>query len=239
MQNASHDEISKFDQQDWWQPDGSFQTLHDINPTRFEFIVEFAKLSGIKALDVGCGGGIISEGLARRGAETTGVDLAFGALEVAREHSAIEGLDIDYQLSTVEALAELQPETYDVITCLEMLEHVPDPQSIIDACAKLLKPGGKIFLSTINRTFKAKQLVIFVAENILKVVPKGTHDFDKFITPFELYSYCENAGLSVKETRGMSFNPFNRVAYLTKDLSMNYLLYAVKPSSQQINKESK
>ncbi|MGL4675869.1 MAG: bifunctional 2-polyprenyl-6-hydroxyphenol methylase/3-demethylubiquinol 3-O-methyltransferase UbiG, partial [Wohlfahrtiimonas sp.] len=139
------------------------------------------------------------------------------------------GLMIDYQLSTVEALADLQPESYDVITCLEMLEHVPDPQSIVRACAKLLKPGGKIFLSTINRTFKAKQLVIFAAENILKVVPKGTHDYDKFITPFELCHYCETAGLTVKETRGMSFNPFNRVAYLTKDLSMNYLLYAEKP----------
>lgn len=229
MHNVSQDEISKFDQEDWWQPNGSFQTLHDINPTRFEFITQYIDLHGIQALDVGCGGGVITEGLAKRGAITTGVDLAVGALEVARQHARENHLDISYELSTVEALAKLQPETYDVITCLEMLEHVPNPQSVLTACSKLLKPGGKIFLSTINRTFKAKQLVIFAAESILKIVPKGTHNFDKFITPYELCHYCEKAGLTVKESHGMAFNPFNRVSYLTKDLSMNYLLYAQKP----------
>ncbi len=228
MKNHAQDEINKFNQMDWWNPHGSFQTLHDINPTRFEFISSYANLKGCDALDVGCGGGIVAEGLAKRGAHVTAIDLAITAIESAKQHAEQNSIDIDYQLSTVEAMAELKPNQFDVITCLEMLEHVPDPSEIIKACSTLLKPNGKLFLSTINRTFKAKQLVIFAAENILRIVPKGTHDFDKFITPFELTQYCEEAGFTVKKIQGMHFNPFNRISYLQEDVSMNYLVYAEK-----------
>ncbi len=228
MQNVAQDEIEKFNDQDWWSTDGPLKTLHDINPTRFEFIETYVDLHHQKTLDIGCGGGIIAEGLAQRHADVTAIDMAPNAIAIAKAHAAQMALTIDYQVTTAEAFAEAHSEAFDLITCLEMLEHVPSPHSIIQSASKMLKPGGAIFFSTINRTLKAKSLAIFAAENVLRIVPKGTHDYNKFITPLELYEMCDAANLEVKKIQGMSYNPFNRVATLTDDVSMNYLLYAVK-----------
>ncbi|UNM96461.1 bifunctional 2-polyprenyl-6-hydroxyphenol methylase/3-demethylubiquinol 3-O-methyltransferase UbiG [Ignatzschineria rhizosphaerae] len=228
MSNVSNEEIQKFNDQDWWNTEGELKTLHDINPTRFEFMEDCVELAGKKALDIGCGGGIISEGLAHRHAKVTGIDMAPNAIEVANHHAKSHHLEIDYQVITAEEFAKDHIEKFDVITCLEMLEHVPTPSSVIKAASDMLKPGGSIFFSTINRTFKAKSLAVFAAENVLRIVPKGTHDYNKFITPLELYEMCEAYGLTVKRIQGMSYNPFNRVAGLTDDVSMNYLVYATK-----------
>lgn len=228
MSNVSNEEIQKFNDQDWWNSEGELKTLHDINPTRFEFMENCVELAGKKALDIGCGGGIIAEGLAHRHAIVTGIDMAPNAIEIAKAHATENHLHIDYQVVTAEAFASQHANSFDVITCLEMLEHVPTPSSVIQAASEMLKPGGDIFFSTINRTFKAKSLAVFAAENVLRIVPKGTHDYNKFITPLELYEMCEPYGLSVKKIQGMSYNPFNRVAGLTDDVSMNYLVYATK-----------
>ena len=228
MSNVSHEEIEKFNDQDWWNREGELKTLHDINPTRFEFIEQFVDLAGIKALDIGCGGGIIAEGLAKRHAKTTGIDMAPNAIAVAKAHAKENHLKIDYQVITAEEFAEEHHESFDLITCLEMLEHVPTPSAIIEAASKMLKPGGHIFFSTINRTLKSRALALFAAESILRIVPKGTHDYNKLITPLELYEICESYGLTVKKIEGMNYNPFTRVATLTDDVSMNYLLYATK-----------
>lgn len=228
MSNVSNEEIQKFNDQDWWNSEGELKTLHDINPTRFEFMENCVELAGKKALDIGCGGGIITEGLAHRHAIVTGIDMAQNAIEIAKAHATENHLHIDYQVVTAEAFASQHANSFDVITCLEMLEHVPTPSSVIQAASEMLKPGGDIFFSTINRTFKAKSLAVFAAENVLRIVPKGTHDYNKFITPLELYEMCEAYGLSVKKIQGMSYNPFNRVAGLTDDVSMNYLVYATK-----------
>jgi len=228
MSNVSSEEIQKFNDQDWWNTEGELKTLHDINPTRFEFMEDCVDLADKQALDIGCGGGIISEGLAHRHAKVTGIDMAPNAINIAKHHAEEHHLNIDYQVITAEEFAEDHLEKFDVITCLEMLEHVPTPSSVIKAASDMLKPGGHIFFSTINRTFKAKSLAVFAAENILRIVPKGTHDYNKFITPLELYEMCEAYGLTVKKIQGMSYNPFNRVAGLTDDVSMNYLVYATK-----------
>lgn len=228
MSNVSSEEIQKFNDQDWWNTEGELKTLHDINPTRFEFMEDCVDLADKHALDIGCGGGIISEGLAHRHAKVTGIDMAPNAINIAKHHAKEHHLNIDYQVITAEEFAEDHLDKFDVITCLEMLEHVPTPSSVIKAASEMLKPGGHIFFSTINRTFKAKSLAVFAAENILRIVPKGTHDYNKFITPLELYEMCEAYGLTVKKIQGMSYNPFNRVAGLTDDVSMNYLVYATK-----------
>ncbi len=228
MSNVLHDEIEKFNEHDWWDQDGALKTLHDINPTRFDFILSHEPIKGQRVLDLGCGGGILTEGLAKRGAIATGIDMADEAIAVAKAHAERAQLKIDYQVITAEEHATDHQAHYDVITSLELLEHVPSPSSIIEAAAAMLKPGGGLFLSTINRTLKARTLVVYAAEYLLRVVPKGTHDPDRFITPLELYELCELHGLEVKAISGMSYNPFTRIATLSDDVSMNYLLYATK-----------
>ena len=208
-QNVDPSEIAKFEAlaSRWWDKESEFKPLHDINPLRLNYIDERAHLPGKRVLDVGCGGGILSEGLCQRGAHVMGIDMGAAPLSVAKLHGLESGIEVEYQQITVEELAEQQPATFDVVTCLEMLEHVPDPSSIIKACAKLLKPGGQLFLSTINRNPKAFLFAIVGAEHVLKMLPKGTHEYKKFIKPSELSAYVRNAELEFKDVTGMVFNP--------------------------------
>ncbi|MFT5792862.1 MAG: 2-polyprenyl-6-hydroxyphenyl methylase/3-demethylubiquinone-9 3-methyltransferase [Candidatus Pseudothioglobus sp.] len=230
--NVDPSEVAKFDDlaRTWWDKEGDFKPLHAINPLRLEFIKARTSIDGIRALDVGCGGGILSESLARGGAVVTGIDMAEKPLQVARLHRFESDLDIDYQLTSIEALSETLDEEqsgfFDVITCMEMLEHVPDPQSVINACRRLLKPGGELFLSTINRNPKAYALAVIGAEYILKLLPRGTHDYDKFIKPSELARWLREAGFNVQDMAGLSYNPLTEVYALTHDTSVNYLAHA-------------
>lgn len=228
--NIDKAEIAKFNAlaARWWDPQGEFKPLHDINPLRLEFIAERAPLEGRKALDVGCGGGLLSEGLAARGADVTGIDLADGALDVARLHLLESGLRVDYRAISAEALAAESPESYDVVTCMELLEHVPDPASLVAACARLVRPGGRVFFSTLNRHPKAYLFAILGAEYVLRMLPKGTHDYAKFIRPSELAHAMRSAGLSLREMTGLSYNPFDRRYRLGRDIDVNYLVYAEK-----------
>lgn len=212
----------------WWDRNSEFKPLHDINPLRVDYVDQRAGLAGKQVLDVGCGGGILSEGMAARGAEVTGIDMAEASLEVARLHLYESGLKVDYRNVSVEQLAEERPASFDVITCLEMLEHVPDPASVVSACAKLVKPGGKVFFSTLNRTPKSYLFAIVGAEYVLRMLPKGTHNYAKFIRPSELESWSRHAGLAVLDLTGMSYNPFARQYSLGRDLEVNYLAYAVR-----------
>ena len=228
--NIDTGEIAKFNAlaARWWDPQGEFKPLHDINPLRLEFIAERAPLEGRKALDVGCGGGLLSEGLAARGADVTGIDLADGALDVARLHLLESGLRVDYRAISAEALAAESPESYDVVTCMELLEHVPDPASLVAACARLVRPGGRVFFSTLNRHPKAYLFAILGAEYVLRMLPKGTHDYARFIRPSELAHAMRSAGLSLREMTGLSYNPFDRRYRLGRDIDVNYLVYAEK-----------
>lgn len=230
--NIDVNEIEKFSQlaKEWWDPNGKCKPLHIINPLRVEYIVESCQhsLAGKNLLDVGCGGGILSESMAKQGAKVTGLDLADASLNVARTHAQQNGLSIQYIKSSIEDYAENSKEQYDVITCMELLEHVPDPQSIITACAMLLKPGGKIFLSTINRNHKAKLLLIYGAEYIARLVPKGTHDFDRFIRPSELMEFVKNAGLQCNDIIGMEYHLLKNKFSLGKNVDTNYILQAIK-----------
>jgi len=228
--NVDQQEIAKFEElaHRWWDPESEFKPLHQINPLRLDYIDRRASLHGKQVLDVGCGGGILSESMAQRGAQVTGIDMGEAPLAVARLHQLESGVAVDYQRITAEALAEAKPETFDVVTCLEMLEHVPDPASIIAACAQLVKPGGQVFFSTINRNPKSYLFAIIGAEYVLNLLPKGTHDFSKFIKPSELESWSRLAGLQPLELTGMSYNPFTRTYSLGPDVAVNYLLHCQK-----------
>jgi len=232
MSNVDHAEISKFEQlaHKWWDRDGEFKPLHDINPLRTNYINGFAELAEKDVVDVGCGGGILSEAMARRGARVTGIDMGDAPLQVAREHAQQGGLDIDYQQVQVEHFAQEKAGRFDVVTCMEMLEHVPDPSSVVKACAQLVKPGGWVVFSTINRNPKSYLFAIVGAEYVLGMIPKGTHDYLRFIKPSELGHWVRDAGLEIVDVSGMSFNPLTNRAKLNKDVAVNYFLAAQKPA---------
>jgi len=228
--NVDHAEVGKFEQlaSRWWDPHSEFKPLHEINPLRLDYIDNLAAIAGKKVLDVGCGGGILSESMAKRGAEVMGIDMGEAPLQVAELHKLESGVEVEYRQITAEALAEEMPGAFDVVTCMEMLEHVPDPGSVIAACAKLVKPGGQVFFSTINRNPKSYLFAIVGAEYVLRLLPKGTHDFAKFIRPSELEAWTRTAGLDLKELTGMSYNPFSQQYSLGRDLDVNYLAYCIK-----------
>ncbi|MCA6065061.1 bifunctional 2-polyprenyl-6-hydroxyphenol methylase/3-demethylubiquinol 3-O-methyltransferase UbiG [Thalassolituus marinus] len=225
--NVDQSEIAKFEAlaSRWWDMESEFKPLHDINPLRTNYIDSLAPLAGKKVLDVGCGGGILSEAMAQRGADVTGIDMGEANLTTAKLHALESGVKVDYQCIAVETLAAQQPESFDVVTCLEMLEHVPDPASIIRACHKLVKPGGQVFFSTINRSPKSYAFAIIGAEYVLRLVPTGTHDYHKFIKPSELTRWCREAGLRAEDMTGMVYNPITKVYSLKdQDVSVNYLM---------------
>ena len=231
--NADPAELAKFSElaHRWWDPDSEFRPLHQINPLRLGWIQQLSPLEGLRVLDVGCGGGILADSMARKGAHVTGIDLATKALRVARLH-ALEAQTpgIEYREVSVEALAQEMPAAFDTVTCMEMLEHVPDPHSVVAACAQLVKPGGWVFFSTINRNPKAYALAIVAAEYVLKMLPQGTHEYAKFIQPSELAAACRSAGLDVVQVRGMQYNPLTGRYWLSDDTSVNYLVATRRPA---------
>ncbi len=230
--NADPRELAKFSElaHRWWDTESDFRPLHQINPLRLDWIDGFAALKGKRALDVGCGGGILADSMARRGADVLGIDLAGKALKVAQLH-AIEAATprIEYREIAAEVLAAESPASFDIVTCMEMLEHVPDPASIVSACARLARPGGWIFFSTINRNVKAFVFAIVGAEHVLKLLPKGTHEYAKFIRPSELAAWCRDASLELHATRGLEYNPLTRRYWLSADTSVNYMIACRKP----------
>ncbi len=230
MLNADPAELDKFGDlaHRWWDPNSEFKPLHDINPLRLDWIDNAIGLRGKRVLDVGCGGGLLSEGMAVRGAEVTGIDLSEKPLGVARLHLLESGQKVDYRKVAVEQLAAEMPDAFDAVTCLEMLEHVPDPASIVASCARLVKPGGQVFFSTINRNPKAYLFAVIGAEYLLQMLPKGTHDFARFIKPSELTRWCKQAGLEPDELVGMTYNPLTRHYALGRDTDVNYLIRATR-----------
>lgn len=230
MTNVDASELNKFAElaHKWWDKTSEFKPLHDINPLRLNYIDKAVNLKGKKVLDVGCGGGILSESMAQLGAQVTGIDLGEKALKVAQLHSLESGVAVDYQLTSVEDLAEKIPASFDVVTCLEMLEHVPNPASVVAACAKLVKPGGHVFFSTINRNPKSYLFAVVGAEYVLNMLPRGTHDYAKFIKPSELVSWMRPAGLSLQHQIGMSYNPMTKHYWLSGDVSVNYMMHTIK-----------
>ncbi|MBI2308515.1 MAG: bifunctional 2-polyprenyl-6-hydroxyphenol methylase/3-demethylubiquinol 3-O-methyltransferase UbiG [Rhodocyclales bacterium] len=230
MINADPTELQKFSDlaHRWWDPNSEFRPLHEINPLRLDWIDRHAGLKGKKVLDVGCGGGLLAEAMAGRGATVTGIDLSDKALGVARLHLLESGRSVDYRHTSAEALAEEEAGGYDIVTCLEMLEHVPNPASTIASCAALVKPGGHVFFSTINRNPKAYLLAVIGAEYVLRMLPKGTHDYAKFIKPSELARWAKSVGLELDEVIGMSYNPFAKSYSLGRNTDVNYLVHTVR-----------
>lgn len=231
IKNLDHDEVNKFDElaAKWWDKDGEFRPLHQINPLRVNFIEERSSVKGKKVLDVGCGGGILAEALSELGANVTGIDASENTIGVAKSHSRSIGSDVIYIQNTIEEFISSHPnEKFDVITCLEMLEHVPSPNEIIKSCSNLLKDDGNIFFSTINRNPRSYLFAVIGAEYILNLLPKGTHDYEKFIKPSELAKWIREAGLNSKETIGLSYNPITGNYWLGKDIQVNYMVHAKK-----------
>jgi len=227
MANADPLELDKFSQlaHRWWDPNSEFKPLHDINPLRLEWLERLAGgIQDKRVVDVGCGGGILAESMAVKGAQVTGIDLSDKALKVAKLHQLESGVQVDYRLIAAEALAEEAPGQFDVVTCMEMLEHVPDPASVMAACARMAKPDGWVFFSTLNRNPKSYLLAIVGAEYVLNMLPKGTHDWSKFIKPHELASYARSAGLEPVELMGMTYSPFSKTYRLERDTDVNYLM---------------
>jgi 2-polyprenyl-6-hydroxyphenyl methylase/3-demethylubiquinone-9 3-methyltransferase len=223
--NTDDDEVARFEAlaSRWWDPNGAFKPLHDINPLRLAFVETSASIAGRRVLDVGCGGGILAESMAERGASVTAIDVSEAALMTARLHLKESGLQIDYVCATAEQMAEGHAAAFDVVTCMELLEHVPEPASVVEACARLARPGGEVFFSTINRNPKAYLLAIIGAEYVLGLLPRGTHDYAKFIRPSELRTWAQRAGLTLEALQGLTYNPVTRRYRLTSDIDVNYL----------------
>lgn len=225
--NVDPAEIAKFSElaHHWWDPGSDFKPLHDINPLRLDYIDRIAGLNGKTVLDVGCGGGILAESMAQRGAGVTGIDLSERALKVAQLHILESGVAVDYLQTSAEDFARARPAGFDIVTCMEMLEHVPDPASTVRACAAMTKPGGQVFFSTINRNLKSYVLAVIGAEYVLRMLPRGTHRYEKFIKPSELAAYCRQTGLEVREITGMTYNPLTGQYALGRDTDVNYLMH--------------
>lgn len=232
MKNVHPHEIQKFGAkaERWWDPLGELKTLHDINPLRMQFIQQYANLDGKKVVDVGCGGGILTEALAKAGADALGIDLSEDLLDIADLHGLETGIAVNYQKISVEMLVEEQANGFDHVTCMEMLEHVPDPESVIQSCAKLVKPGGYVFFSTLNRQPKAYLLAILAAEHILQMLPKGTHDYQTFIKPSELCQMARKSGLELQSLVGIEYQPFTKQFSLGQDVGVNYLAAFQRPA---------
>ncbi|WP_136418342.1 MULTISPECIES: bifunctional 2-polyprenyl-6-hydroxyphenol methylase/3-demethylubiquinol 3-O-methyltransferase UbiG [Oxalobacteraceae] len=230
--NADPLELQKFSDlaHRWWDPTSEFRPLHEINPLRLEWINARAPLAGKTVADIGCGGGILAESMAKKGAKVTGIDLSEKALKVADLHSLESGVQVRYEMISAEQLAAREPGSYDVVTCMEMLEHVPDPAAVVQACATLVKPGGHVFFSTINRNPKAYLFAVIGAEYLLRLLPKGTHDYAKFITPAELAQFIRQAGLTLESLKGMGYNPLTQVYSLNQNTDVNYLVACSKPA---------
>ena len=232
VMNADPLELQKFSElaHRWWDPTSEFRPLHEINPLRLEWINAHAPLVGKRVLDVGCGGGILAEAIAKKGANVKGIDLSEKALKVAELHSLESEVQVSYELIAAEALAAREAGQYDVVTCMEMLEHVPDPSAIVQACATLVKPGGRLFFSTLNRNPKSYLFAIIGAEYMLRLLPRGTHDYGKFIKPAELSQFARNANLEVQALKGMTYNPLTKIYSLNHDTDVNYLMACIKPN---------